>query len=489
MSGWSGVDTSADGSGPATLGVQGSGGLGTNLENLLTCNDIAPGSPVPYELCKEIYLYHVFGAKLTDTPIKLAMSQQRVITVGDHAEEIARAFEKTWEELDCDRYVFSVHSQARIYGQSAVVYGAANYSTNVAIPYDELGSASGLFFNVVDPLNTSGSVSTIQDPNNPYYQQYQNVSVAGIAYHESRSCVVFNEQPIYLAYSGSSFGYVGRSVYQRILFPLKSFIQTMLTDDMISQKAGVLIAKIKPPGSIADRIVAAWQGIKRTFVKVARNYNVLSIGIEESIESLNLQNVEGAATMARENIIKNISIGSGVLPKLLIDEVYVAGFGGAGWGEGSEDAKNTAHYLDGIRREMAPTYRFFDRIVMARAWNVAFFKRMQRAFPDMYGDMSYNSAFSMWADEFKATWPSLLTEPDSEKSKAQKTKFDALNEILSILLPTLDPKNKAAIIMTAIDNYNKTDMLFPIPFQIDIEELEMYLQEQNNAANPALQNV
>ena len=273
MSGWTGVDTSADGTGPATLGVQGSGGLGSQLERLLTCPDLAPGSPVTYQICKEVYLYHPLGAKLADTPIKLAMSQERIISVSGHSEEVSEAFVKTRKEMECDRYIFSTCSQSRIYGLTSCIFGVPGIAPNEPISPEQVGEAEEIYFNVVDPLNTSGSISIAQDPNDPGYQQYKEVIVNGLAYHPSRSCVVFNEQPIYIAYSDSAFGYVGRSVYQRILFPLKSFIQTMLTDDMISQKAGVIIAKIEPSGSIADAISAMWQGIKRSFVKIARNYN------------------------------------------------------------------------------------------------------------------------------------------------------------------------------------------------------------------------
>jgi len=33
-------------------------------------------------------------------------------------------------------------------------------------------------------------------------------------------------------YTQAAFGFVGRSVYQRPLYPLKSFVQTMITDDL-----------------------------------------------------------------------------------------------------------------------------------------------------------------------------------------------------------------------------------------------------------------
>ena len=41
----------------------------------------------------------------------------------------------------------------------------------------------------------------------------------GQQYHPSRARICLNEMPVYLGYTNSAFGYVGRSVYQRALFP------------------------------------------------------------------------------------------------------------------------------------------------------------------------------------------------------------------------------------------------------------------------------
>jgi hypothetical protein len=43
------------------------------LSALLEDDGIQPGSNVPYELCKLIYLYHPLGGKMVDRPIRMAM--------------------------------------------------------------------------------------------------------------------------------------------------------------------------------------------------------------------------------------------------------------------------------------------------------------------------------------------------------------------------------------------------------------------------------
>ena len=247
----------------------------------------------------------------------------------------------------------------------------------------------------------------------------------------------------------------------------------MLTDDMISQKAGVIVAKIKQVGSIVDRIIAGFMGLKRTLLAGARTYNVLSISPDDSIESLNLQNIDGASSMARENIIKNVASGAGMPAKLISEEVFVAGFG-----EGTEDAKNIAHYIDGYRRELAPIFKFLENIVMVRAWNKEFFETVQRAFPDAYGKSSYQEVFFQWRAAFSAIWPSLLTEPDSEKIKVDETRLKSTVQILEVLMPQLDPENKARLVQWALDAFNENKMLFSTDIEIDGEALAEFFAHQ-----------
>ena len=138
----------------------------------------------------------------------------------------------------------------------------------------------------------------------------------------------------------------------------------MQTDDMVSRKAGVLVAKLKPAGSIVSGLMAKAAGLKRSVIQESKTDNVISISPEEEIESLNLQNIDGAMTAARKNILENIAAADDMPARMLTEETLAQGFG-----EGSEDAKKEAQYIDRIRQWMQPLYDFFDPIVMYRAWN------------------------------------------------------------------------------------------------------------------------
>ncbi|EMZ4389477.1 TPA: DUF1073 domain-containing protein, partial [Salmonella enterica subsp. enterica serovar Tennessee] len=215
--------------------------MGSNagvLSKILEGGSIEPGAQAGYELCKLIYLFHPLGGKMVDRPIKLAMSEPRTVHVTRGPERRLReAFEREWKAIKADRIIANTARQSRIYGVGAVVMLIEGEPTNDAVGFDTLYKKS-ITFNVLDPMNTAGSVVLNQDPNSADFQKVGSVTAAGQPYHHSRCCVMMNEDPIYLAYTPSSFGFAGRSVYQRALYPLKSFIQSMRADDMVTIKAG-----------------------------------------------------------------------------------------------------------------------------------------------------------------------------------------------------------------------------------------------------------
>jgi hypothetical protein len=289
-----------------------------------------------------------------------------------------------------------------------------------------------------------------------------------------------NESPIYLAYTASAFGFVGRSVYQRALFPMKSFIRSMIADDLILTKLALLVAKQQAPGSILDNVMSKLAGLKRAILKEAQTGQVISIGTEEAIETLNMQNVDGAGTFARTNNLKNIATAADMPAKLLENETLVEGFG-----EGTEDAKYIAEYGDTIRKWLQAVYAWFDNIVMYRAWNPDFYARMQVLYPETYKGRDYRDVFSEWRRSFSAEWPSLLKEPESEQIKVEAVKLEALVAIVQTLFPHLDPQNKGLVIQWLADTVSENKRLFPHELILDIEALVAAAEEDKQRMNDA----
>jgi hypothetical protein len=253
----------------------------------------------------------------------------------------------------------------------------------------------------------------------------------------------------------------------------------MVTDDLVTFKAGLLISKQKPAGSIVNRLMQQAAGIKRTYLQEGTTGNVLSIDIDESIEAINLSNTDTAMTTARDNIIANIAAASDVPALLLKDEAFTKGFG-----EGTEDSKAIVQYIDGIREDMRSLFDFFDKIVMHRAWNKELFEAISNKYPEIYGSKSYEQAFYEWKNAFKPEWESLMEEPESEKVKVEETKLKGITEILRTILPVIDPANRAMAIQWAQDNLNEMPDLFQSTLMLDAEAIAEYEPPQGTMEEP-----
>lgn len=460
----------------SSIMVNGSG-LTTALMEILTADDIQPGSEPSYHLCKLIYLYHPLGAKMVEAPINAAQSQPRKISVSGAPDRVAEAFVKEWKAIKADRIIGNAVKQQRIYGISSLVLGIEGKPSDQPLNPETLATDT-IYFNVLDPLNTAGSLVLEQNPNSSQFQKTSQVTSQGETYHRSRVCVLMNEEPIYISYTQSAFGFVGRSVYQRALYPLKSFLQSMVTDEMVARKAGVLVAKMQTPGPILNRMMSSLFAQKRAMLQEARTDNVLSIGVEEDVSSLNLANVDGAGTFARTNILKNIATAGDIPAVWLENETLVEGFG-----EGTEDAKMIARHVERFRGTLEPIYDFMDFIVQHRAWNKAWYQQLQKDYPQDYGGMTYDAAMTTFQNNFKAEWPSLLEEPDSEKVKVDDTRLKAALATYQLLSATMDPQNKALLTNWLIDAVNQSDLLFASALSLDTEALADFAEQQQQLQN------
>lgn len=458
-----------------SITINGSG-LGSALSKLLLAPDIEPGAAPSYELCKVIYEYHPLGKKMVEAPIDAAQSQQRKVSVGDHPDEVRDAFLRQWDKDGCDGHVMNVCATARMYGIASLAVLTEGEEPSAPLAFEKVAKQR-VAFNMFDPLNTAGSLTLSQDPNSLDFQKHAEIRVAGKTYHRSRSVTIINEKPIYISYTDSAFGFSGRSVYQRALFPLKSFVQTMVTDDMVSKKAGLLVAFIKMAGSIADGLMARITGQKRSLLKVAVVDNVLSMGPDDKVESLDLSNLAQSFGPSRTNILKNTATAASMPAVMLENETLTEGFG-----EGTEDAKVIAKYVGGVRVWMKPVYDFLDPIAQRRAWNADFVALMKRKFADRYGSMTDDAIFYEWSSAFAAPWPNLLEEPDSEKIKVSDVKYKAALALVEILAPMLDPDNKAALVLWLVDVVNEDKLLFPTALKIETDDLLDFLEENAEAA-------
>ena len=172
---------------PASIGV----GIGSVLANLMMASDIVPGSELGYELAKQIHAYHPLGPILTDAPITRAQSKPREISVPVLAEQrIVEQYNKTWGELSKIGATIILHNlvkTSRIYGIATLAVGERNKSSSTPLDLVKIANAD-LFFNVLDPLNTAGSLVLNQDPNSPdFLKPTEAIEVGGRVWHPQGS--------------------------------------------------------------------------------------------------------------------------------------------------------------------------------------------------------------------------------------------------------------------------------------------------------------
>ncbi|HBR7682219.1 DUF1073 domain-containing protein [Klebsiella pneumoniae] len=453
----------------------------SELMALLDSDDIQPGSTAGYQTCKTIYLFHPLGGKMVDRPIKMAMNESRTVHISQAygiEQRLRDAFEREWKALGADNHIANAARISRIYGVSAIAMLVDNQEPSSAVDYRTLYKHN-VTFNILDPLNTAGSIVLNQDPNAQDFQKVEGIRVAGKPYHKSRCVVQQNEDPIYLAYNSAAFGFTGRSVYQRALFPLKSFIQTMRTDDMVAVKGGLLVTKIKGPSSVVNNMMQKLSGIKRMMLKRGKTGEVLQIGDGDNIESIDLSNLEKPLDSARKHILENVAAAADMPAIILNSETFAQGFG-----EGTEDARAVAVYIDNIREWLDQLYAFFIRVCQYRAWSIEFFQSLRADFPDLKN--TYSLYFASWINNFEYRWPPSLKEPDSEKVKVDETRFKAIVSMLEVLLPQVntDDENRALLIEWAQANANANENLFPQRLDLDIDSLKANRPQQPQEEDP-----
>ncbi|EJC6460954.1 DUF1073 domain-containing protein [Escherichia coli] len=457
------------------------GSCSPELITLLDSDDIQPGMSAGYQTCKTIYLFHPLGGKMVDRPIKMAMNESRTVHISQAygiEQRLRDAFEREWKALGADKHIANAARISRIYGVSAIAMLVDNQESSSAVDYRTLYKHN-VTFNILDPLNTAGSIVLNQDPNAQDFQRVDGIRVAGKPYHKSRCVVQQNEDPIYLAYNSAAFGFTGRSVYQRALFPLKSFIQTMRTDDMVSVKGGLLVTKIQGPSSVVNNMMQKLSGIKRMMLKRGKTGEVLQIGANDSIESIDLSNLEKPLDSSRNHILENIAAAADMPAIILNSETFAQGFG-----EGTEDARSVAVYIDNIREWLEPLYDYFIRICQYRAWSIEFFNSLRADFPELKN--TYSLYFSSWINNFEYRWPSSLKEPESEKVKVDEIRFKAIVSMLEVLLPQVntDDENRALLIEWAQTNANANESLFPQRLDLDIDSLKANRPQQPQGEVP-----
>jgi len=453
---------------------------GSPLYNIMMAQDIVPGEQPSYMVCKEIYTSHPLGKKIIDSPISRAMNKRREIIVLEAPDAVVDAFNHAWDRMHCDFYVADCYRLSRIYGISSLaVMPADGIGTNEPLSPQELWKGD-VKFNSLDPLNTAGSLVGILDPNRPDFLKYSRISVQGKPYAASRTHIQLYENPIYLSYTNAAYGYVGRSAFSRCLYPLQSYLQSMVADNLVMVKSGVLVAKISQPGSIIDRVQQAAQNIRLNILKGARTGNTVSIKPDEAIESLDLHYLD--YQKQRMNILETIALSLDMPAQFMTSDALSQGFG-----EGEEDAKLISSYIDRVRLDMKNLYDFMDNIVMHVAWNPEYHAALKNRFPGVSDN--YDEWFAQCKRSFKAIWPEALEPSKKERVEFQRISYESILQVFNALERVTHGENKGQLVEWVVSNLNEMETLFPNKLEIDVDDIsersELGLDENLGGINDA----
>lgn len=445
----------------------------SQLLELLENRNIRPGSKVSYELSKLLWIHHPLGGKLVEKPVSMALCKPRARNVKtDPEERVIKRFNEVWDKLNITEKIRDAFFTARCYGAAAIGVGDKTTESINALDKKQL-KEEDIFINIFDPLNAAGSMVTTQEPNSPYFQQANlYLDVSGQLWHPSRTIKIFNGSPIYLAYQDSSYGYTGRSVFLRSLYPLASYLKTMEANETIADKVALIIAKVASNSSVISGIMQKIGSIKRAFVKSGKNGNVLQITDKDSIESLDLKNVDGPLKLARDNIISDIASGSDIPAILIKEEAFAHGFG-----EGKEDSKAISQYIDGVRQAIEPVIDYFEDLVQYIAWNEDFFESIQQSYPEIFTE-NYEKTFYTWKDEFSSSWQELIDESPNERRESDGVVIQNAVRLYAILSPRLDAENRAIAADWLASIANETETYKGNPLLLDIDRLAEFQPTQ-----------
>ncbi|MDF7674756.1 DUF1073 domain-containing protein [Acetobacteraceae bacterium ESL0709] len=418
-------------------------GQGNSLWEALSDDSIYPGHRPGYELCKLIAVAHPLGHKITAAPIEQALREKPAHTISTEPhDDVVREFERVWQELGCDEAIMSCAIQSRIYGAATITIGGVDTKGD-ELPTDRMLTAEELahetiYLNVYDPLPTAGSLTIDQNPNSPdYLKAPRRIKAGSKIYTSGRFCLLMNQSPVYLSWTSSAFGFSGRSSFAQIIYDLGTYLRALRAIRMVADKAGIIVAKFEQTGSTTDQLQASAIDAARKVLKNARNGDIFSIGINDSLESLNLQNIDTALQNAMEETIKSIAAGAAMPAPMLNSEAFAYGFSG-----GEQDAMRVASYLMERRDWLMPLYRFLQPNIMRRAWNRDFIASMRVKDPVRYGPMGDEAIFQEWRNNFHMEWPSLIEEPESEKQKTAQQLFSASLDTWRELSPALSSQDK-----------------------------------------------
>lgn len=387
-----------------------------------TFNDIQ-NQILPYKECKNIYRTTTLGKRIVEGLPNFAMSTQREIDIHKAPPEAIEKFKETASEMKQDEAIKKTIYNARIYGTGALYIAMYNEEEDkddfTTKPTFEDAYKYKIKFNVLDPLNISGSRVDL-DPLSFHFLEVVDIQVNSKTIPKKRIAISHALEPLYLDTRTSLIPYSPPSVFYNMVELLKQYDDAVKSIGDLLYKAGAIIykypVKSKLTGVALDAITASGNILEQK-----RSGEVISISNDSTVEDFPIANLNGlidSINKLEDDITKALS---DTPVSILFDRNLSNGFS-----EGDKDKETVISTIESFREnKLTPLYNLTDYYIMLKAWDGAFIDEMRYKYSE-YKDKTDNEIFRSWAENFKFKYGNLFPEPESVIQDNNAKKLDNL---------------------------------------------------------------
>lgn len=375
-----------------------------------------------YQECQDIYRYWPLGKRIAQALPNFALSVPRIFLFNDAPPEVADRFKGVNDAYNIDKLVRKASIYARIYGLSAI-YCASDDNGEAPLTRKDI-LAKSFTFNCLDPLSLGGSISVDIDPLSPTYQQVMSTIVRGRKVNPKRICYIYNDIPLYLKWSVSSYSWGGVSIYQNMTLLIRSWNRALIAMQRISTKAGSIIKKSK---DFAHASGFNFEAIRKNLELMRRmeNDGIANISVGEEIELFQLsglQEVDAIISQLNSSLMMALS---DTPTGILLDKNLSSGMA-----DGSEDMKAIIMAVEQFRELMLkPLYNFVDYFLLYKAFDKEFLQDLKSKYPDLYRNVGEEELLTQLVNGYQFQFGELYPSTEKEQSELNTIKLDTLTKI------------------------------------------------------------
>ena len=379
-----------------------------------------------YEECKNIYRNATMGKRVVEGLVNFAMSAEREIDVQKAPPEAIQKFKETAKVLKQEEAIKQTIYNARIYGTGGLYVAMYNKEEEkddfTTKPTFEDAYKYKIRFNVLDPLNLSGS-RVDNDPLSFHFLELVDIKVNTKTVPRKRISISHALEPLYLDNRTSLLPFTPPSVFYNMIDLLKEYDDAIKSIGDLLYKAGAIVYKY-PAKSKLNGVFADAQERSQIILQQKQSGEVISISADSSLEDFPISNLSGlieAINKLEDDITKALN---DTPASILFDKSLSNGFS-----EGDKDKETEISIIESFREnKLTPLYELTDYYVMLKAWDSNFIDEMRSIYSN-YEDKSDIEIFRDWAESFTFKYGNLFPEPESLIQENNAKKLDNLLKV------------------------------------------------------------